>query len=70
MCCLECVVRFLCLYLNSVAEDFKVNPGAIEAISEQPGNPDNILIGYSRGLIVLWNRKFMSATQVFILIFL
>lgn len=54
------------MYLNSVAEDFKVNPGAIEAVSEQPGNPDHILIGYSRGLIVLWNRKSLSATQVYL----
>ena len=56
--------RFLTLYFNSVTEDFKVNPGAVETISQQPGDPDRILIGYTRGLLVLWNRKSLSADQV------
>lgn len=47
-----------------MTEDFKVNPGAVECISEQPNNPDHILIGYTRGLLVLWNRKTLSADQV------
>lgn len=51
-----------CLF--RVTEDFKINPGAVEAIAEQPGNPDNILIGYNRGLVVLWNRAASSADQV------
>ena len=55
---------FLTAYLRSVAEDFKLNPGAVESISEQPGNSDRILIGYTRGLLVLWNRKTLSADQV------
>jgi len=28
----------------------------VEALSEQPGDPEKLLIGYNRGLIVLWNR--------------
>ena len=47
-----------------MAEDFKLNPGAVESISEQPGNPDRILIGYTRGLLVLWNRKALAADQI------
>lgn len=62
--CTNCIERFLVLYFNSVTEDFKVNPGAVECISEQPNNPDHILIGYTRGLLVLWNRKTLSADQV------
>lgn len=27
----------------------------VEALREHPRNPDQILIGYSRGLIVLWD---------------
>ena len=49
-------------------EDYKINPGAVEAIAEQPGSPDNVLIGYNRGLIVLWNRKTPSALQVIVLL--
>lgn len=47
-----------------ITEDFKINPGAVEAIAEQPENPDNILIGYNRGLMVLWNRETSSVEQV------
>lgn len=54
-----------CLY--SVPEGKKINPGAVEAIAEQPGNSENILIGYRRGLMVLWNKKDAMAVQVIIL---
>nr|CAG4649920.1 EOG090X00I4 [Sida crystallina] len=57
-------VIYLDVVMQNVAEDFKVNPGAVESISEQPGHPDRILIGYTRGLLVLWNRKTLSADQV------
>ena len=49
-------------------KDFKVNPGPVEAIAEQPGHPDNILIGYNRGLMVLWNKATPGAQQVNLLI--
>lgn len=51
--------------IQSVADNYKMNPGPIESIEEQPGNPDQILIGYSRGLMVIWNLKTNSATQVY-----
>lgn len=47
-----------------ITEDFKINPGAVEAIAEQPENANNILIGYNRGLMVLWNRETSSVEQV------
>ncbi|XP_046389547.1 lethal(2) giant larvae protein homolog 1 isoform X2 [Ischnura elegans] len=52
--------------MQNVPEDYKKNPGAVEAIAEQPGDPDRILIGYSRGLMVLWNRKKPGADQTYI----
>lgn len=61
----NCTERFLVSYFNSVTEDFKVNPGAVECIIEQPTSSDHILIGYTRGLLVLWNKKSLSADQVF-----
>ncbi|GFO39278.1 lethal(2) giant larvae protein-like protein [Plakobranchus ocellatus] len=43
--------------IQNVPEDFKVNPGAVEAIACNPVNSDKVLIGFNRGLIVLWNAK-------------
>lgn len=43
-----------------------MNPGAVEAVLEQPEEPNNILIGYNRGLIVLWNRAENTAVKTFI----
>ncbi|KAJ8679019.1 hypothetical protein QAD02_014806 [Eretmocerus hayati] len=50
--------------MQNVPKDFKVNPGPVEAIAEQPGHPDNILIGYNRGLMVLWNKATPGAQQL------
>lgn len=50
--------------LRSVPEGYKVNPGAVEIIAEQPNNAENLLIGYSRGLMVLWNKSKSEALQV------
>ncbi|KAL2726794.1 lethal(2) giant larvae protein 1 isoform X1 [Vespula squamosa] len=50
--------------MQNVPDDYKKNPGAVEAIAEQPGHPDNILIGYNRGLMVLWNKATPGAQQV------
>ncbi|CAH1129271.1 unnamed protein product [Ceutorhynchus assimilis] len=52
--------------MQNVPQDYKLNPGAVEAILEQPGQPNNILIGYNRGLMVLWNRSDNIASKTFI----
>uniref|UniRef100_A0A1B6CIZ4 Uncharacterized protein n=1 Tax=Clastoptera arizonana TaxID=38151 RepID=A0A1B6CIZ4_9HEMI len=52
--------------MQNVPEDYKINPGAVEGIAEQPGHPDRVLIGYNRGLIVLWDRKSQKAHQTFV----
>jgi lethal(2) giant larvae protein len=51
--------------IQNVPEDFKVNPGAVEAIANNPVHSDKILIGFNRGLIVLWNTADNSAEQTF-----
>ncbi|XP_074967630.1 LLGL scribble cell polarity complex component 2 isoform X3 [Phalacrocorax aristotelis] len=38
----------------------------VEALREHPKNPDQILIGYSRGLIVLWDLQNNKATHHFL----
>ncbi|XP_053939228.1 LLGL scribble cell polarity complex component 2 isoform X3 [Cuculus canorus] len=38
----------------------------VEALREHPKNPDQILIGYSRGLIVLWDLQTRKATHNFL----
>ncbi|XP_076170885.1 LLGL domain-containing protein l(2)gl isoform X6 [Ptiloglossa arizonensis] len=52
------------IVMQNVPDDYKKNPGAVEAIAEQPGHPDNILIGYNRGLMVLWNKATPGAQQL------
>ncbi|XP_050394221.1 lethal(2) giant larvae protein homolog 1 isoform X2 [Patella vulgata] len=51
--------------MQNVPDDFKVNPGAVEAIAVHPTNPDKFLIGYNRGLIVLWDNKESNANQTY-----
>lgn len=58
----QILTNFECFF--RVSEDFKKNPGAVEAIAEQPGNPNHILIAYSRGLIVLWDKINSVAVKV------
>ncbi|XP_015837731.1 lethal(2) giant larvae protein homolog 1 isoform X3 [Tribolium castaneum] len=52
--------------MQNVPQDYKLNPGAVEAIFEQPEHPDHILIGYNRGLIVLWNRSDNTSIKTFV----
>jgi WD40 repeat protein len=50
----------------SCPEDFKVNPGAVESMCEHPKVPSRLLIGYNRGLVVLWDRATSSPTHTFV----
>ncbi|XP_064105601.1 lethal(2) giant larvae protein homolog 1-like isoform X1 [Macrobrachium nipponense] len=52
--------------MQNVPEDYKVNPGPVEAIAEHPTELDKILIGYQRGLIVLWDKKNLCADQTYV----
>jgi lethal(2) giant larvae protein len=41
--------------MQNVPDDFKVNPGGVEAIELHPVEENLVLIGYSKGLLVLWD---------------
>ncbi|XP_022084942.1 lethal(2) giant larvae protein homolog 1-like isoform X4 [Acanthaster planci] len=50
----------------SVPDDYKVNPGPVEAIAQHPTDDEKLLIGYNRGLIVVWHPKELTAEQTFV----
>ncbi len=52
--------------MQNSPEDFKVNPGAVEALLIHPRENEKILIGYARGLVVLWDRGSTSAVQTYV----
>ncbi|KAH3872012.1 lethal(2) giant larvae protein homolog 1-like isoform X2 [Dreissena polymorpha] len=51
--------------MQNVPDDFKVNPGAVESIAVHHKDPDKFLIGYNRGLIVLWDIKASNSEQTY-----
>ncbi|CAH1794883.1 unnamed protein product [Owenia fusiformis] len=51
--------------MQNVPDDFKVNPGAVEAIAEHPNDPNRYLIGYNRGLVVMWDNEKSQADQTY-----
>ncbi|KAB7500068.1 Lethal(2) giant larvae-like protein 2 [Armadillidium nasatum] len=52
--------------MQNVPEDYKVNPGPVEVLVPHPLESSKILIGYQRGLIVLWDKKQLCAEQTYI----
>ncbi|XP_053607282.1 lethal(2) giant larvae protein homolog 1 isoform X2 [Plodia interpunctella] len=54
------------LVMQNCPEDFKVNPGAVESLCEHPKVPTRLLIGYNRGLIVLWDRPTANPVDTFV----
>ncbi|XP_078692853.1 lethal(2) giant larvae protein homolog 1-like isoform X2 [Branchiostoma floridae x Branchiostoma belcheri] len=52
--------------MQNVPDDYKANPGAVEAIAEHPTDSNKLLIGYNRGLIVLWDNKSCNAEQTYV----
>ncbi|XP_065352198.1 lethal(2) giant larvae protein homolog 1 isoform X1 [Cloeon dipterum] len=52
--------------IQNVPEDYKIRPGAVEALEEMPNNPKKLLIGYNRGLMVLWDREAQRTEQTYI----
>lgn len=52
--------------MQNVPEDYKLNPGPVEAIAVHPKEATRILIGYQRGLVVLWDTKNLCADQTYV----
>ncbi|XP_015281120.1 PREDICTED: lethal(2) giant larvae protein homolog 2 isoform X1 [Gekko japonicus] len=54
--------------LQQVPEDYRSRRSLelVESLREHPQNPNQLLIGYSRGLIVLWDLKSNKATHYFL----
>lgn len=61
---------FTCLVipLFSVPEEYKCGKslGPVESLQEHPQDSDKILIGYSRGLVVLWDLNSWHVDNLFI----
>ncbi|XP_078482669.1 lethal(2) giant larvae protein homolog 1 [Ciona intestinalis] len=54
--------------MQSIPDHYKTGKalGPVEAIQEHPNNPSLILIGYSRGLVVLWNDSTQSVDKYYL----
>ncbi|XP_053220150.1 lethal(2) giant larvae protein homolog 1 isoform X2 [Podarcis raffonei] len=54
--------------LQSVPEDYRCGKalGPVESLQEHPKDPAKILIGYSRGLMVLWDGSTREAEHLFL----
>lgn len=53
--------------MQSAPPDFKLNPGAVESVVQRPStdDTDHILIGYNRGLIVLWDCSTSAVVKTY-----
>ncbi|XP_055338667.1 lethal(2) giant larvae protein homolog 1-like [Paramacrobiotus metropolitanus] len=47
------------------ASPSRASPGAVEALAENPVNCDQLLIGYNKGLMVIWDFKEQKAVRSF-----
>ena len=65
--------------MRTVPDNYKLNPGAVEALLERPGEisslvnittflidfhiqsgePNQLVVGYTRGLVLLWDRSLL-----------
>ena len=43
--------------MRNVPDNFKLNPGAVEALIEHPGLASVLVVGYTRGLVLVWDRN-------------
>lgn len=58
----------LVIPLFSVPEEYKCGKslGPVESLQEHPKDSDKILIGYSRGLVVLWDLSSRHVDNLFL----
>jgi lethal(2) giant larvae protein len=50
----------------TVPDTFRLNPGAVESVLEDPADTNRLLIGYTRGLVVLWDKVTQAAVHTFV----
>lgn len=63
---LEQEIIFQDKVVKDVPDSFKVNPGAVESILEHQTDMNQILIGFTRGLVVLWDKSEQTALKHFV----
>lgn len=52
--------------LHSASPNNKITTqGSVEVLAQRPGHADSFLIGYQRGVLVLWNASTRSAERVY-----
>jgi len=54
------------LLMRNVPDNYKLNPGAVEALVEHPTLPRVLVVGYTRGLVLVWDRNTQSTTNTLI----
>lgn len=52
--------------MQNVPEDYKVNPGAVECVRLHPSHRHKLLIGYNRGLMVVYDRQKNTAIRTYV----
>ncbi|RWS26277.1 lethal(2) giant larvae protein 1-like isoform X2 [Leptotrombidium deliense] len=61
------VIIYQDVVLQNIPDEHKrTNPGEVETILLQPGNDDKILIGYNKGLMVLWDNEKLVADHYYV----
>jgi len=45
------------MLVRNVPDNYKLNPGAVEALVEHPTLPGVLVVGYTRGLVLVWDRN-------------
>jgi len=63
---LEQEIIYLDQVVANVPDTFRLNPGAVETILEDPAEANRLLVGYTRGLVVLWDKATQAAVQTFV----
>ncbi|KFD51148.1 hypothetical protein M513_07912, partial [Trichuris suis] len=62
----DCIIYQEAIAPRISEDDFKLNPGAVEAFAVNPKDPNRLLLGYNRGLIVLWDFGLGRACGTFV----
>ena len=52
--------------MRNVPDNFKLNPGAVEALIEHPGLASVLVVGYTRGLVLVWDRNTVTSLSTMV----